>query len=543
MFYVFMLCLRFMSPYVTWFGLSGVLLACPNTCVVIHHAKALVTCLQERTADDVSSTQSPSGAFADVSTSKQMYDMQQQIDFVGSSIQLLRNDISSMAQSAAIAQASNGHGGNGDGNGLTPGSSSEDARAIGYDPEPTSQYLEETRQALVGLQQVCSDLSHQVDQMSNHVSDQVLARVSELLLDSTATPAAASPAVSLDEVKDSLEQLISFNMQQLNGQLTGELSALRSDLNMQLQGMESRLDRAEEAATNSSASASSFPANGSYNPDLNPNPQGMVGNFGGMGDSQPAGFDQEASFADWESRGSDPSGPAGNADLTGSFSNDNYDAQPPVGYGQQGLSQPSSSNSSISAAMPAGPGATTQGFNSPDSMMQYPPTERFPVPPPSEVAYAGMSGQRDTFATAQAPALPNSRVQFPPSAFDPSMPMMAPAAPPQLPAVPDVGSLAPETLIPEGLQLLRSGREAARGQGPWGGLNYAAAEVLIQAAIGCFQRACELDPKDARAKGNLGNALLAQGELKRMLFDELRATGAAAGRDGGIVQVAEMRLR
>jgi hypothetical protein len=38
----------------------------------------------------------------------------------------------------------------------------------------------------------------------------------------------------------------------------------------------------------------------------------------------------------------------------------------------------------------------------------------------------------------------------------------------------------------------------------------------------CFQRCLELDPSDQRALGNLGNALLAQGELKKALAEELQ---------------------
>jgi hypothetical protein len=41
--------------------------------------------------------------------------------------------------------------------------------------------------------------------------------------------------------------------------------------------------------------------------------------------------------------------------------------------------------------------------------------------------------------------------------------------------------------------------------------------------VSCFQRCLELAPGDTRALGNLGNALLAQGELKKALAAELEA--------------------
>jgi len=70
----------------------------------------------------------------------------------------------------------------------------------------------------------------------------------------------------------------------------------------------------------------------------------------------------------------------------------------------------------------------------------------------------------------------------------------------------------------EGLRLLRLGREEMRKGEDWG-----AADILLQGALAAFSRAVELAGADTRALGNLGNALLAQGELKQAYLESLTA--------------------
>jgi hypothetical protein len=120
-------------------------------------------------------------------------------------------------------------------------------------------------------------------------------------------------------------------------------------------------------------------------------------------------------------------------------------------------------------------------------------------------------------------------------------------------AIPDIATLSEEQLRIEGLRLLRTGRAATSGTGSYSvtGPDFAAAEAFLQAAVACFAAAVESEPQDTRALGNLGNALLAQGELKKSLLDELRLSAAqglglglgAGGAAVQSVQLAEGRLR
>ena len=165
-------------------------------------------------------------------------------------------------------------------------------------------------------------------------------------------------------------------------------------------------------------------------------------------------------------------------------------------------------------------------------------------------------------AAAAAPSLPSDQVAGQP----PALPggnssssggvAVAQAAPsgPMLPVVPGPAGLSEEQLRSEGLRLLREGRDATRGSGQYAasGPSYAAAEALLQGAVAWLGTAIEAAPDDSRVLGNLGNALLAQGELKRALLDELTLAAAAGDRpaaEGGDdllpagVAAAERRLR
>jgi hypothetical protein len=132
--------------------------------------------------------------------------------------------------------------------------------------------------------------------------------------------------------------------------------------------------------------------------------------------------------------------------------------------------------------------------------------------------------------------------------------------PPPLPQVPDPRALPPEQLVPEGLRLLRSGRDATRAAqdqsqqaaalaaagAPPAAADAAsvaaadaaaAADALLSGAAACFYVALEATPSDVRARGNLGNALLAQGELRAVVAAELTSAAmaavAASGGGGG----------
>eukprot|EP00198_Chlamydomonas_reinhardtii_P004308 XP_001693644.1 predicted protein [Chlamydomonas reinhardtii] len=78
--------------------------------------------------------------------------------------------------------------------------------------------------------------------------------------------------------------------------------------------------------------------------------------------------------------------------------------------------------------------------------------------------------------------------------------------------------LTPNEVISEGLRLLRLGREETRK-----GEDYGLADTLLQSAVAAFTSASELAPANAKALGNLGNALLARGELKAAYLEALRA--------------------
>jgi trimeric autotransporter adhesin len=177
-------------------------------------------------------------------------------------------------------------------------------------------------------------------------------------------------------------------------------------------------------------------------------------------------------------------------------------------------------------------------------------------------------GGWDTYAAAAAappppPPLPSDQVAGQPPALpggnsssSSGVVAVAQAAPsaPMLPVVPGPAGLSEEQLRSEGLRLLREGRDATRGSGQYAasGPSYAAAEALLQGAVACLGTAIEAAPDDSRVLGNLGNALLAQGELKRALLDELTLAAAAGDRpaaEGGDdllpagVAAAERRLR
>lgn len=53
------------------------------------------------------------------------------------------------------------------------------------------------------------------------------------------------------------------------------------------------------------------------------------------------------------------------------------------------------------------------------------------------------------------------------------------------------------------------------------GGDYGLAERCLRAATRAFRAASQASPSDTKAAGNLGNALLAHGELKQALVDEL----------------------
>lgn len=64
-------------------------------------------------------------------------------------------------------------------------------------------------------------------------------------------------------------------------------------------------------------------------------------------------------------------------------------------------------------------------------------------------------------------------------------------------------------LVASGLAALRQGRVEAFKAADLG-----LAQTLIQYAVDCFARAVDLGPDDAKALGNLGNSLLAQGTTR-----------------------------
>ena len=165
------------------------------------------------------------------------------------------------------------------------------------------------------------------------------------------------------------------------------------------------------------------------------------------------------------------------------------------------------------------------------------------APPVTAVAAGGGRGPspRDpSFSPSGslAPASPPAAAAMydtqppPPTQGLPPPPPAAAAAAPVSPAVAaairevaGVLQLPSEVLVPRGLQLLKAGREATRGSGG-AAADLGLAEVLLAGAVAVFQRAVEEAPGDSRARGNLGNALLASGELKRVQWEGALAGGA-----------------
>jgi hypothetical protein len=91
----------------------------------------------------------------------------------------------------------------------------------------------------------------------------------------------------------------------------------------------------------------------------------------------------------------------------------------------------------------------------------------------------------------------------------------------------------PEELQRQGLLLLRRGRAAAASPGGgWG-----EADAALSSAAAAFGAALRAAPRDVRALGNCGNALLARGLLKSRIFEEVR--GAAAQNDAAAAAALE----
>ncbi|GFR52203.1 hypothetical protein Agub_g14743, partial [Astrephomene gubernaculifera] len=157
------------------------------------------------------------------------------------------------------------------------------------------------------------------------------------------------------------------------------------------------------------------------------------------------------------------------------------------------------------------------------------------VQPPPVWPATSVTGQPNAAAgplsappTSASTPLPSQPPPLPPQAA-----AAAAATPPQpatvvpsmspLPAASDylprsLEGLSPNEMIGEGLRLLRLGREETRK-----GEDYGLADTLVQAAIAAFSAASAAAPQDAKAYGNLGNALLARGELKAAYLEALRS--------------------
>ncbi|EFJ48920.1 hypothetical protein VOLCADRAFT_90230 [Volvox carteri f. nagariensis] len=142
-----------------------------------------------------------------------------------------------------------------------------------------------------------------------------------------------------------------------------------------------------------------------------------------------------------------------------------------------------------------------------------------PVPPPvqpSQQQQQQQQQQQPVWGSSTPPSAPSPGGAAPAAAAAP-----APSPPPSDSYRPrPLEGLGGTELISEGLRLLRLGREETRK-----GEDYGLADSLIQSSIAAFTRAAELPSaaSDAKALGNLGNALLARGELKAAYLEALRS--------------------
>ncbi|GAX74132.1 hypothetical protein CEUSTIGMA_g1581.t1 [Chlamydomonas eustigma] len=103
----------------------------------------------------------------------------------------------------------------------------------------------------------------------------------------------------------------------------------------------------------------------------------------------------------------------------------------------------------------------------------------------------------------------------------------------------DVQGLPLSEVIAEGLRLLRLGREEARQGQDWG-----LADQAITGSIKVLQGALVDAPTDPKVLGNLGNALLARGELKKAYLDALMS-GPTPGnaQEAEVQRAAESSIR
>ncbi|GLC43027.1 hypothetical protein PLESTM_001414800 [Pleodorina starrii] len=178
-----------------------------------------------------------------------------------------------------------------------------------------------------------------------------------------------------------------------------------------------------------------------------------------------------------------------------------------------------------------------------------------PPPPPSQQ-------QQQQQAAAPLPSRAGGSGGSPPSPTPPPItpspvqqqqqqqPRAAPAAAAPPPPPPPAAAAAPvvdyrprpldgmsvNEMISEGLRLLRLGREETRK-----GEDYGLADTLIQSSIAAFTRASEQPSADTKALGNLGNALLARGELKAAYLEALRSGPPPASLPESTAQVEAER--
>uniref|UniRef100_A0A383VRZ9 Uncharacterized protein n=1 Tax=Tetradesmus obliquus TaxID=3088 RepID=A0A383VRZ9_TETOB len=474
--------------------------------------------------------------------------LQQQVEGLAAALQQVQMDIPlqielGFSQSAAAAAAAAAGRGDSayDGAAFEDSSSSSSstnaaaaaaAASASAAATAAAQGVSDVRQLLSSVQQTCEDIQLQVTALASQVAAQQAAILSSSSSSRQQDAAAADSSSSAEAVlaaAAATQQQLADISSQLSADLTQQLSGVCLNLEQQLQELQQQLVAAAAiAATQAAAEAAAAAAASRSQEQLD---------AAAIGSSVAAAEQQQQQQQQQQA--------------------DYYAAQVAAGgwgqYQQQPQQQQQFAEQVMPAAdRPAAAAAVPAWANSSSSSSSSSSSYASPEPAGSWPADAAAAA-----AAAAAASTPQEQQQF--VAASPSP---APAAPQQQPpaaaaaaAIPDITTLSEEQLRTEGLRLLRSGRAATSGSGSYSsiGPDFAAAEALLQAAVGCFAAAVESEPQDTRALGNLGNALLAQGELKKGLLDELRLSAAAGGLGAGLggpaaaaaqsLQLAEGRLR
>lgn len=498
--------------------------------------------------------QQPVQGFASTDLSDLLLSLQQQVQGLGAALQQVQMDIPvqiqlAFEQASQLTVTTTGSGVDvydGSAYDGTFSSNANSAATAASAASAAAQGIAEVRQLLTGVQKSCEDLQMQVGALAAQVAAQ-----QAVTFDHQQASAAAvaenisgsnSSADALLQAAEAAQQQLAEAASQATRDLSGQLSGLCSSLELQLLDLQQQLvaaatAAATQAATEAAAAAAAAAAVASSSAGANGSSRSTTQHHGSSTDSvpeQPGGYYEEVAAGGWAGYQQEQQQQAGVEASNGPAISAGVAANPAGGH-TLASSYGSLDLQAGGFSIPDGqPGMWFDGAaDTPGQTQQQQQQQPYVGQPIGEIAPAEQPGVLASAAAAGGVAAAGPRLSAP--------------------VIPDIASLSEEQLRTEGLRLLRSGREATSGTGSYAGSgpDFAAAESQLQAAVACFMAAVDSEPTDTRALGNLGNALLAQGELKKSLLDELRLTAAQGGLGFGggaaaqwqSLELAENRLR